>query len=375
MLKKAIILPAAMLLLGLIATCGITPTSETIAEVTASKTFSYQVHVQSKETGENIPKAEITIEVAGIAPLDVLTDSRGGARVFIDARYAGKPGRLTIEAKGYQGYNQNIDLNPESLPDVIQLEPLLKTPTPTNTPTSEPTSTPSPLDTPTSEVDPTSEPTNTPEPPTDTPVPPPTNTSTPEPNILFADDFEEGEAYKWRFDLEDWKVRLDESGNHSFCVNKTTEGYTHARIGSLSPEWDNYLLVFDMMINSWTSDKTSSGSIQMRYIEDVATYEYAFNDGGGDITKLIFSPELHGEPLEGNSYQPHKLGEWQPIRIEANGAEIKVLVDNKEILQTFDSNPINQGGIRFGVGIEEGASGEYDICFDNVQVIRLEPEE
>jgi hypothetical protein len=89
----------------------------------SSPSFQYPVKIQARETGEAISDARVFIEVLGDAPIDVLTDSNGFARVFINESHAGDPGRLTVQANGYQEYSQNVDLNPESLSHVVQLEP------------------------------------------------------------------------------------------------------------------------------------------------------------------------------------------------------------------------------------------------------------
>lgn len=89
-----------------------------------STTFDYLVRVQTKDTGEPISNARVTIEVVGQAPIDELTDSNGIARIFVDANYAGQPGRLIVEAVGYKLYRQEIDIREASLPDTIQLEQL-----------------------------------------------------------------------------------------------------------------------------------------------------------------------------------------------------------------------------------------------------------
>jgi len=70
--------------------------------------------------------------VAGKAPLEEIADSNGFARVSIDADRAGQPGKLIVQATGYKPYVQNIDLNPENLPDVVQLEIISSVP-PTDT--------------------------------------------------------------------------------------------------------------------------------------------------------------------------------------------------------------------------------------------------
>jgi hypothetical protein len=84
--------------------------------------FQYQIRVQARSTGDNIYNAKVTIEMADSAPLDIFTDNNGYARITVDAKRAGKPARMIVEAKGYKHYEQAIDLVQDSLPDIIKLE-------------------------------------------------------------------------------------------------------------------------------------------------------------------------------------------------------------------------------------------------------------
>jgi hypothetical protein len=90
-----------------------------------SQSFSYQIRVQDKSTGQTIERARVTINVRDQAPLDKLTDSNGLARLFIDTTHADQPGELRIEANGFKTYIQNIDIVAGSLPDDVQLEPII----------------------------------------------------------------------------------------------------------------------------------------------------------------------------------------------------------------------------------------------------------
>jgi len=167
------------------------------------QSFNYTVRVQSKETGENVVNASISIFVAGKPPLTLVTDDTGFAITPIDAGRVEQLGNLVIEAKGYKKYSQNITLIPDTLPIVIQLATLASNQESsgqtaiqaTNAPpTSSPTTTPTPLPTSTlTDIPSTATPTDTPKPtptftitptplpPTDTPTPTPTFTITPTP--------------------------------------------------------------------------------------------------------------------------------------------------------------------------------------------------
>jgi len=89
---------------------------------TSSSGFYYQVRVQVNVTGEYVQGARVTIDVAGQAPLDDITDVNGFARISIPSSHANQPGVLRVEATGYEKYVQHIDLATDTLPDVVQLE-------------------------------------------------------------------------------------------------------------------------------------------------------------------------------------------------------------------------------------------------------------
>jgi hypothetical protein len=84
-------------------------------------TFQYIVKVQDINTDESIFNAQVIIEVLNRAPLYVHTDSNGFARVFIDENRIDEPGRLRVEAKGYEISEREIDLVQGRLPQKIHL--------------------------------------------------------------------------------------------------------------------------------------------------------------------------------------------------------------------------------------------------------------
>lgn len=106
---------------------------DTSAPTTPSplQTFQYSIHVQAKETNEDIPNARVVIEIAGQVPLDDITDTNGFARVFISSDRVGQPARLIVQATGYKRYTQSIDLTKGNLPDLIPLESI-SSPLPSN---------------------------------------------------------------------------------------------------------------------------------------------------------------------------------------------------------------------------------------------------
>jgi hypothetical protein len=106
---------------------------------TSTDSFTYLVRVQEENTSRGLPSAKVTIEAANQAPLDEITDTNGFARIFIDSIYAGKAGRLLIEANGYELFRQEIDLRKDLLPDTVKLKPIPQvTPSPSPSPTTQP---------------------------------------------------------------------------------------------------------------------------------------------------------------------------------------------------------------------------------------------
>lgn len=93
-------------------------------EEAPAASFTYLMRVQDKNAGQDIANAVVTIEVGGKAPLDAITDSTGLARIFVSADHSGQPGRLIVEAEGYNRHTQNIDLMEGDLPKVVPLEPV-----------------------------------------------------------------------------------------------------------------------------------------------------------------------------------------------------------------------------------------------------------
>lgn len=83
--------------------------------------FTYAVMVQDANSRAALRGAKATIYVQNLAPLSVLTDDNGFARLQIPATHSGKQGRLRVELQGYHVSDMNIDLLPDKLPTVITL--------------------------------------------------------------------------------------------------------------------------------------------------------------------------------------------------------------------------------------------------------------
>jgi hypothetical protein len=87
--------------------------------------FLYAVRVQAGDTAEDIPNAEVEVDIGnGKAPLRDITDADGYVRIPVDASYAGKRAIIIVQAGGYEKYRGDIDLTADGLPLVVPLERL-----------------------------------------------------------------------------------------------------------------------------------------------------------------------------------------------------------------------------------------------------------
>ena len=92
--------------------------------------FSYSVRVEMKDGRQIINNAKVSIIVGGKTPLIEFTDVNGFSIFSIETDYAGSHGILIVEASGFSVYTQNINIFPDKLPAVVQLE-VQKQPSPT----------------------------------------------------------------------------------------------------------------------------------------------------------------------------------------------------------------------------------------------------
>jgi hypothetical protein len=123
------------LLALLLASCG------AAGQTPAAQSFSYQVRVLDGRDNSTVARARVTLDVANQAPLDALSDNTGLARILVSEAYVGRPGRITVEAQGFETYVKNIDLSSGVLPAEVQLTAAAAAgPTPEPAPSSPPAS-------------------------------------------------------------------------------------------------------------------------------------------------------------------------------------------------------------------------------------------
>jgi hypothetical protein len=112
------------------------------------ESFPYSVRVETKQNRQIVSNAKVSIIVGSKAPLVEYTDNNGFSRFAIEKDYTGHFGTLQVEANGFEIYTRNIDILPNELPAVLQLErqaqQSLNAPTATSAPAPTATSAPAP---------------------------------------------------------------------------------------------------------------------------------------------------------------------------------------------------------------------------------------
>ena len=86
------------------------------------ESFPYSVRVETKQNRQIVSNAKVSIIVGSKAPLVEYTDNNGFSRFAIEKDYTGHFGTLQVEANGFEIYTRNIDILPNELPAVLQLE-------------------------------------------------------------------------------------------------------------------------------------------------------------------------------------------------------------------------------------------------------------
>jgi hypothetical protein len=120
-------LPIILAIIALVSTLAVpfisTIMSNRASAATTTNSFVYQVRVETK-TGNQLPNAQVILEIAGKAPLDSVSDTNGLAQIFVETSYVGKPGKLIVKIAGYKSHTQFINLIESALPQVVQLDPV-----------------------------------------------------------------------------------------------------------------------------------------------------------------------------------------------------------------------------------------------------------
>ena len=222
-------------------------------------------------------------------------------------------------------------------------------------------------------------------PATDTRIPPtltlvpPTASRTPEPSatvipspteilpgaVLFEEDFEDGTADNFIYIADRWVVSTEDNGNKVFEINTNTEEAINndegGGIGFGSEDWTNYsaeyrVKMLNWKANTWLSFRSTIGDNETYYVEwlsaeyDTFSLHINLNYGPWDSLKFLEFPV--------------RVERWYRVRVEAQGPELRVYLDDTLMIQVEDSR-IGSGGFNLGV-----MSGTHAL-FDDIRVVAL----
>lgn len=183
-------------------------------------------------------------------------------------------------------------------------------------------------------------------------------------DILFADDFNDGNMDGWVIESGHWSIQdgvliAKESGTIDFL----------GRINQ-DAEWDNYILELDV-----NNVKGVDEAVVFRKTGDLDGYAFNFRHGTGahNTPEIKFYKTQDEIATELASIKNQQLlnNTWYHISVEVDQENIKLFVDNNKLFEFTDSdNPIKQGGI--SLLSWTGAIGSIEVKFDNIKVTSLD---
>lgn len=176
-------------------------------------------------------------------------------------------------------------------------------------------------------------------------------------SILFNEDFEDGKAQKVTYVSGGWEIISDETGNKVYDIdNSNGSGFPEIDFGSES--WKDYKIKFRVRFleSAWA----------IVYFRGVGT-TYGAYVASIDLSNTSLNYTANGSnwKVMTNREYPLKKDTWYWVTIEANGAEIKVSINDSIVINT-DDTLFNSGRITM-------QAGQYThMQVDDIQVVSLE---
>lgn len=191
----------------------------------------------------------------------------------------------------------------------------------------------------------------------------PFKTTHAEGEILFADNFNDGNLDGWVVENGNWFVN-----NGNLAGSKSGKNFG-GRINNGLKDWGNYILETDFNVFQGIDM-----GIGFRYTQGGNAYELNIRAGTGifDTPQIILRKAQDGMVSIIGSTRSFPLinNKWYHLKVEVNGETIKVWVDNSLIFDIKDTNTkVKKGGLTFSYWT--GAIGVAFMRFDNVKVIKL----
>jgi photosystem II stability/assembly factor-like uncharacterized protein len=149
--------------------------------------------------------------------------------------------------------------------------------------------------------------------------------------VLLEEDFEDGKAQDFSADSE-WQIVADESGNKVYEIdNRNKSEYKGMTFGS--PEWTDYSAEY--RVRYLGSSSAGGGSVGLQIRSARGSY-YVIDLG--DIGELYLAYSLNVSPwtrLE-TQFPPIERNVWYVIRVEVQGEQIRVYLDDALIIEVND---------------------------------------
>lgn len=189
------------------------------------------------------------------------------------------------------------------------------------------------------------------------PSPTPTAEPTAEHDTLYSEDFEDGEAPGWSFDGSTWTIEQEKDGNHYWqgtgTVDYPSAGYDPSKT------WTDFAFEARFRLTA-RGDKTFNMTFRS-------------SPEGAYIVAMSGEGYMHIAVDNGSNYKvikersyPIKPGQWYLARVEAQGNQIRLYIDDALVLSAED-NTTQSGSI--GIFIYGGDP----VHVDQIQVRPLSP--
>lgn len=181
-------------------------------------------------------------------------------------------------------------------------------------------------------------------------------------DVLFADDFEDGNDAGWVADVADgddlvgnWEVVATEEGQAYAQLDTSSSDESWAVGGNIN--WTD--ISFDVRFR-FTDESSIEDAIVMLGVRFQDKDNYYFIEYGGDgdlkIRKRVdgSTPELSSEDLDAAAV----AGEWIDVNFTARGDSLEARVDGQLIGSAVLDTDLDSGGI--ALGVRENAAVEFD---------------
>ncbi|MDO8428836.1 MAG: DUF1080 domain-containing protein [Candidatus Diapherotrites archaeon] len=189
------------------------------------------------------------------------------------------------------------------------------------------------------------------------------NPATP-PSNVFSDDFSQG--------LNNWHIEFTGYGNiwiDQEILNMKPQialspAENHAPLMTSNSSWSNFILDFDQktiqqLRQNSPPDPWEVAWIMFRYTDLENYYYFIFKTNGVQLAKKQGS--LNEIFLQTPNNPRVQIGQWNHIKVQAQGNHIQVWADNQLVIDYTDSDPLSAGKI--GLYNEESWTQ-----FDNIRV-------